>query len=44
MSEMVRFEKEGNIGFIIVNNPPVNAIAQAVRHASEKTVAAGGAR
>ena len=31
MPEVVTFSKEGNIGLIIVNNPPVNALSQAVR-------------
>lgn len=31
MSELVTFSKEGNIGLITVNNPPVNALAQGVR-------------
>ena len=31
MSEVVTFSKQGNIGLITVNNPPVNALAQAVR-------------
>ena len=31
MSEVVRFSKEGNIGIITINNPPVNALSQAVR-------------
>jgi 3-hydroxyacyl-CoA dehydrogenase len=31
MSETVRFSKEGNIGIISINNPPVNALSQAVR-------------
>jgi 3-hydroxyacyl-CoA dehydrogenase len=31
MLEAVTFSKEGNIGLIIVNNPPVNALSQAVR-------------
>ena len=31
MAEIVTFSKEGNIGLITVNNPPVNALAQAVR-------------
>ena len=31
MSEVVTFSKQGNIGLIIINNPPVNALAQAVR-------------
>jgi len=31
MQEIVTFSKEGNIGLIVVNNPPVNALSQAVR-------------
>ncbi len=31
MPEIVTFSKEGNIGVITVNNPPVNALSQAVR-------------
>ncbi|PKN77963.1 MAG: 3-hydroxyacyl-CoA dehydrogenase, partial [Deltaproteobacteria bacterium HGW-Deltaproteobacteria-1] len=31
MSDTVRFSKEGNIGIITINNPPVNALSQAVR-------------
>ena len=31
MAEIVTFSKEGNVGLITVNNPPVNALAQAVR-------------
>jgi len=31
MQEVVTFSKEGNIGLIVVNNPPVNALSQAVR-------------
>ena len=31
MPENVTFSKEGNIGLISVNNPPVNALCQAVR-------------
>ena len=31
MAEVVVFSKEGNIGLITVNNPPVNALSQAVR-------------
>lgn len=31
MSEVVAFSKQGNIGLITVNNPPVNALSQAVR-------------
>ena len=31
MPEVVIFSKEGNIGLITINNPPVNALSQAVR-------------
>ena len=31
MAAIVEFSKEGNIGIISVNNPPVNALSQAVR-------------
>ncbi len=31
MSDVVRFEKRGHIGVISVDNPPVNALSQAVR-------------
>ncbi len=31
MAETVTFSKEGNVGLIIINNPPVNALSQAVR-------------
>ncbi len=31
MAEIVGFSKEGNVGLIVVNNPPVNALSQAVR-------------
>jgi 3-hydroxyacyl-CoA dehydrogenase len=31
MSEVVNYQLKGNIGVISVNNPPVNALAQAVR-------------
>jgi 3-hydroxyacyl-CoA dehydrogenase len=31
MSELVKFSKEGNIGFLTINNPPINALSQAVR-------------
>lgn len=31
MSEIVTFSKEGPVGIITVNNPPVNALSQAVR-------------
>ena len=31
MPENVTFSKQGSIGIISVNNPPVNALSQAVR-------------
>ena len=31
MAQIVGFSKDGNIGVISVNNPPVNALSQAVR-------------
>ena len=31
MSEVVSYNREGNIGVITVNYPPVNALGQAVR-------------
>jgi 3-hydroxyacyl-CoA dehydrogenase len=31
MSQVVTFEKKGNVGVISVDNPPVNALSQAVR-------------
>lgn len=40
MSE-VQFSKEGNIGVIFVNNPPVNALSQAVRAGLEEGVKQG---
>jgi hypothetical protein len=39
--EKVTFSKEGNIGFVTVNNPPVNALCQAVRAGIESGVHAG---
>ena len=30
MTELVRFEKQGKVGFIIVDNPPVNALSPGV--------------
>ena len=40
MSE-VTFSKEGNIGIILVNNPPVNALSQAVRSGLQTCVEQG---
>ena len=46
MAEIVSFSKEGNVGMITVNNPPVNALSQAVRAGIkagiEKGIADGG--
>ena len=41
MSEIVTFSKEGAIGVITVNNPPVNALSQAVRAGIKSGVAQG---
>jgi 3-hydroxyacyl-CoA dehydrogenase len=41
MQEIVTFSKEGNIGLIIVNNPPVNALSQAVRQGIKTGVEKG---
>jgi 3-hydroxyacyl-CoA dehydrogenase len=38
---VVTFTKQGNIGVITVNNPPVNALAQAVRAGLRDSVAQG---
>ena len=43
MSEPVQFFKEGNIGIISVNNPPVNALSQAVRAGLKAGVEKGNA-
>ncbi len=39
MSDVVQFEKRGHIGVIGVNNPPVNALGQAVRQGLIDTLA-----
>ena len=31
MDSLVRYEREGNVGLIAVDHPPVNALSQAVR-------------
>jgi 3-hydroxyacyl-CoA dehydrogenase len=31
MSDLVTFDKQGGVGVITVNNPPVNALSQGVR-------------
>ena len=43
MSEIVGFSKEGNIGVITVNNPPVNALSQAVRAGIKAGIEKGNA-
>lgn len=43
MSEIVVFSKEGNIGIITVNNPPVNALSQAVRAGIKTGIEKGNA-
>jgi 3-hydroxyacyl-CoA dehydrogenase len=43
MSEPVQFIKEGNIGIISLNNPPVNALSQAVRAGLKAGVEKGNA-
>ncbi|KAF0155122.1 MAG: 3-hydroxyacyl-CoA dehydrogenase [Syntrophaceae bacterium] len=41
MAEIVAFSKEGNIGLITVNNPPVNALSQAVRDGIKASIEKG---
>lgn len=41
MSDVVSFAKEGSIGLITVNNPPVNALSQAVRAGIKESVEKG---
>ena len=41
MSELVSFEKQGSVGVITVNNPPVNALAQGVRQGLIEGLARG---
>ncbi len=41
MPEAVIFSKEGNIGLITINNPPVNALSQAVRQGIKTGVEKG---
>jgi 3-hydroxyacyl-CoA dehydrogenase len=41
MSDLVTFEKQGNVGVITVNNPPVNALSQGVRQGLLDGVAKG---
>src|SRR5207253_8530620 len=41
VSELVSFEKQGSVGVITVNNPPVNALAQGVRQGLIEGLARG---
>lgn len=41
MAEVVTFAKEGAVGIITVNNPPVNALSQAVRAGIKAGIAKG---
>ncbi len=41
MAEIVGFSKEGNVGIISVNNPPVNALSQAVRSGIKQSIQKG---
>jgi 3-hydroxyacyl-CoA dehydrogenase len=41
VSELVSFEKQGSVGVITVNNPPVNALAQGVRQGLIESLARG---
>jgi 3-hydroxyacyl-CoA dehydrogenase len=42
MSEPVSYERQGNIGVIVVDNPPVNALSHAVRKGLAAALAQGG--
>jgi 3-hydroxyacyl-CoA dehydrogenase len=39
MSDVVNYERRGRIGIVTVNNPPVNALSQAVRSGLEEALA-----
>jgi 3-hydroxyacyl-CoA dehydrogenase len=41
MSDLVTFEKQGQVGVITVNNPPVNALSQGVRQGLLDGIAKG---
>ncbi len=43
MSEVVRFERQGEIGVITIDNPPVNALSHAVRSGISEAIAKAGA-
>ena len=41
MSDLVTFDKQGGVGVITVNNPPVNALSQGVRQGLMDAIARG---
>ncbi|HTY78563.1 MAG TPA: 3-hydroxyacyl-CoA dehydrogenase NAD-binding domain-containing protein [Candidatus Bathyarchaeia archaeon] len=41
MSDLIAFDKQGSIGVITVNNPPVNALSQGVRQGLMEALAKG---
>ena len=41
MSDLVTFDKQGGVGVITVNNPPVNALSQGVRQGLLDAIAQG---
>ena len=41
MSDLVAFDKQGSVGVITVNNPPVNALSQGVRQGLMDAIAKG---
>jgi 3-hydroxyacyl-CoA dehydrogenase len=41
MSDLVAFDKQGSVGVITVNNPPVNALSQGVREGLMDAIARG---
>jgi len=41
MSDLVAFDKQGSVGVITVNNPPVNALSQGVRQGLLEGLAKG---
>ena len=43
MNDLVAFEKQGSVGVITVNNPPVNALSQGVRQGLTDAIAKGAA-
>ena len=41
MSQAVRYQRRGSVGIITVDNPPVNALSQAVRQGLTDALAQG---